>query len=134
MKDQDWTLEELEEKLTLKQIMFIDKFLECGSQMRAYRETFPDANDHTTNYSTYRLMRKPHVKAYLKLRLDELKNERMASIHEVQEFWASTMRNRSLEMRDRLKASELIARSHGVFLDKIEHSGDVSVHVSIEWE
>ena len=40
----------------------------------------------------------------------------LASIEEVQQFWSETMRDKSLPLRDRLKASELHAKATGAFL------------------
>jgi phage terminase small subunit len=33
-----------------------------------------------------------------------------------------------VEPRDRLKASEYIAKTNGAFLDKVEHSGSVTIN------
>lgn len=40
-----------------------------------------------------------------------------------QEFWTKVMNDRWAKMPDRLKASELLGKSEGDFLEKVEHSG-----------
>ena len=59
---------------------------------------------------------KPDIRAYLE-ELQQLGTDsRIATIEEVQQFWTETMRDKSLPLRDRLKASELHAKATGAFL------------------
>ena len=59
---------------------------------------------------------KPDIRAYLEELQQPGTNSRIASIEEVQQFWSETMRDKSLPLRDRLKASELHAKATGAFL------------------
>jgi hypothetical protein len=53
----------------------------------------------------------------------------IASIFEIQEFWTKLVRSNKDENGDyikldaRIRASELLAKNMGMFIDKIEHSG-----------
>lgn len=49
-----------------------------------------------------------------------LESPRIADMEEINAFWTATMRDETAERRDRLKASELRARSMGAFLDRQE--------------
>lgn len=49
-----------------------------------------------------------------------LESPRIADMEEINAFWTETMRDKTAERRDRLKASELRARSMGAFLDRQE--------------
>lgn len=51
---------------------------------------------------------------------------------EVKQFWTETMRNNMYDPKDRLKASELIAKTNGAFIEKVEHSGNVKVFNPLE--
>lgn len=58
---------------------------------------------------------------------------KIASLEERQAFWARVALGLELDQdsnsparRDRLKAYELLARAHGDFLDRAQHSGDDS--------
>ena len=57
----------------------------------------------------------------------------MADMTEVREFWTEAMRNPDNAMKDRLKASEMIARTSGAFLDKVEvkTTGEQTITVTI---
>ena len=63
----------------------------------------------------------------------ELESNRLADITEVREFWTEAMRNPDNSMKDRLKASEMIARTSGAFLDKVEMktTGEQTIIVTI---
>lgn len=49
-----------------------------------------------------------------------LESPRIADMEEINAFWTTVMRDETAERRDRLKASELRARSMGAFLDRQE--------------
>ena len=59
---------------------------------------------------------KPDIVAYIKTLQQPDSDARIASIEEIQLFWTNTMRDTSLPIRDRLKASELHAKAAGAFL------------------
>lgn len=57
---------------------------------------------------------------------------RQAGIDEIRRFWAATMRDDGAELRDRLKASELAARSMGAFVERREVVQEKPFEVSIK--
>jgi len=46
----------------------------------------------------------------------------IADREERQGFWSSVMRDDAQQMRDRLRASDLLAKSSGDFIERHEHS------------
>lgn len=59
---------------------------------------------------------KPDIIEYIKELQQPDHDARIATIDEIQQFWTSTMRDDTLPLRDRLKASELHAKASGAFL------------------
>ena len=57
---------------------------------------------------------------------------RQAGIDEIRRFWAATMRDDAAELQDRLKASELAARSMGAFVERREVVQEKPFEVSIK--
>jgi len=55
----------------------------------------------------------------------------IATREERQAFWTDSMQKSGVEMRDRLKASELLGKSEGDFLDRVEHSGELVLTVTM---
>ena len=63
--------------------------------------------------------------AYIAERDTVLEQPRIADMEEINAFWTGVMRNANEELKDRLKASELRARSAGMFTDKVQISGNL---------
>ena len=49
----------------------------------------------------------------------------IATREERQRFWASTMRSADVPWKDRLRASELLGKSGGDFVERHEHQGEI---------
>jgi phage terminase small subunit len=65
-------------------------------------------------------LKKPEIKEYIAELANPTENKRIANANEIKEFWSSVMREDAEKMNDRLKASELLAKSGGMFIDRVE--------------
>lgn len=76
--------------------------------------------------NTTQILKSKEVQEYLKNLTDEImknyaesvveiKKYKIASIAEIQEFWTEIMNSNREETKDRLKASELLAKANGAF-------------------
>lgn len=111
-------------KLTEKQKRFADYYIETGNATEsAIRAGYSKKTATETGYEN---LRKPHILEYVGERTKKLEDERTANMKEVREFWSVVMRDNHQEMKDRLKASEFIAKTKGAFIDKVEHSGGMN--------
>jgi phage terminase small subunit len=79
-----------------------------------------------------RLLKNVEVSAAIKNRERMESHARIATRQRRQEFWTGVMVNGQAEMKDRLKASELLGKSEGDFLDRVaaKHDGELI----IRWE
>jgi phage terminase small subunit len=68
-------------------------------------------------------LQKPTILQALELLRSEKTNAAIATREERQSFWTSVMRDSGQEMKDRLRAAELLGKAHADFLDRHEHSG-----------
>lgn len=57
----------------------------------------------------------------------------IASREERQAFWTRIMQDAGEETRDRLRASELLGKSNGDFLDRVELGGEGGGPVAFRW-
>lgn len=73
----------------------------------------------------YRLLRKVEIRQAVDAR--SANDPSVADRKARQRFWTSVMNDPDQEMRDRLKASELLGKSEADFTDKVEHSGKVAL-------
>ena len=109
-------LAELENK---KHEMFCREYALTGLATPSYAKVY-GCKTETAEVSSCRLLSNVKVINRIKELGTAVLSDKIANIVEVKEFWTETMRNRSNEIKDRLKASEMIAKSCGAFLEKLE--------------
>lgn len=106
-------------RLTEKQRKFADYYIASGnaeqSAIRAgYSEAYARGNAH-------KLVANSCIKIYVEEMNDKLRSERIADMKEIKEFWTETLRNKDIDLRDRLRASEYIAKTNAAFTVKVEN-------------
>lgn len=116
-------------KLTPKQQKFADYYIASGNATEAALKA--GYSKKTARSIGQENLTKPAIANYIEEMNRQLESERIADMKEVKEFWTETMRNEMVEFKDRLKASEHIAKTNGAFLDKVEHSGIVNSNVDL---
>lgn len=102
--------------LTPKQKAFADYYIQTGNATESARK----AGYKQPHVQGSQNLEKLRVQEYIIERNKVIENERIADMKEVKEFWTYMLRNETSEDKDRLKASEYIAKTNGAFLDKIE--------------
>lgn len=55
-----------------------------------------------------------------------IKSEKIKTVAEIQEWWAEMMDDVEAENKDRIKCSELLAKSQGAFIEKLEVDGQIN--------
>lgn len=118
--------------LTEKQKRFADYYIETGNATEAYRRAGYTSKGKAAEANASRLIRNDKVQKYIDERNSALESDRIASMKEVKEFWSEIMRSELQETKDRLKASEMIAKTNAAFIDKIEHSGETTQNIKNE--
>jgi phage terminase small subunit len=115
-------------ELTQKQKAFADEYIKTGNATQSYK-TIYKCSDKISNASGPRLLVNVSIKKYIDEVNQKLDNGKIADMKEVKEFWTQVMRSKEVEPKDRIKASELIGKTNGAFIDKIELSGAVEIKV-----
>ena len=74
------------------------------------------------------IMCRPHVIKAIQERevTNDLFKPLIASREELQVFWTTIMRDEENGLKDRMKASEYLGKSFGMFVDKVEQKNTVS--------
>ncbi|WP_018659897.1 terminase small subunit [Allofustis seminis] len=116
-------------KLTARQKRFADEYIITGNITQAainagYSKKYADRQG-------YRLLGIVGMQDYIEERNKLLDAEKIADMQEVKEFWTNVVRDDENTLNERIKASELIAKTYGAFLDQVEQTGDVDIR--IEW-
>lgn len=113
--------------LTNNQEKFVQCLIRGLSQRQAYYQAYPKSkswNENSVDNKASVLWRNAKVRA----RYDELnkklvekeENNTIYSAKQLREFWTKILCDDESDMRNRLKASELLAKSQGVFIEKRE--------------
>lgn len=112
--------------MTPKQKLFADEYIKSSNPAEAYM----------TAYSSVKIYEKALLYAQKLLKNDEVKNYihnntiyNSADVNEVKKFWTEILRNKDEKLSDRMKASEFIARSNGLFIDKFEVKDAMTVKI-----
>lgn len=113
--------------INAKQKLFADYYIQTGNAVESAIKAGYSVN--YANAQSYRLL--DIVGDYIKEKNKALESHTIADMQEVKEFWTNALRDDEIEFKDRLKASEFIAKTNGAFIDKLEHSGNINSDVEI---
>lgn len=130
--------------LTPKQKKFADEYIKTGnateSYMRVYKCKTPIAEA-----SSSRLLRNVKVANYIQERNAKLDKATIADMVEIKEFWTKVFRdgtttteydgeqiNTIVDIKDRLKASEYIAKTNAAFIEKVDLRADITATITLE--
>ena len=83
------------------------------------------------NHHTIGAQNLAKLSKYISDRDELLDRARVADMAEINAFWSDTMRNDKADIKDRLKASELRARSIGAFIERREIVGAQTITVKL---
>lgn len=111
-------------KLTPKQQAFADYYIQTGNATEAAIKA--GYSKKTARMTGCENLTKPYIITYIEEKQKEIEDERTADMVEVRVFWTESMRNPENRLKDRLKASELIAKTSGAFLEKIQVDGSLN--------
>ena len=110
-------------KFTAKQQRFID-FYDGNATKAAKKAGFANPRRQGN-----RLLTKVDILSAIQEREKKRTKGPIATREERQEFWTKAMRNTDIDIKDRLKSSELMGKSEADFTEKIEQSGDLVVKI-----
>jgi phage terminase small subunit len=102
-------------KLTTKQKIFV----ECYSGNATEAALKAGYSKKTAAFIGAENLRKPQIIEAISSREKKISSVRIADRQERQSFWTSVLRDSEEDMKNRLKAAELLGRSEGDFLDRI---------------
>lgn len=115
------------DKLTAKQRAWIDYYKQGKTAAEAARLAGYRGNNSDVIGSQNLLK----LGKYVADRDELLDRARVADMAEINEFWSDTMRDNTADIKDRLKASELRARSIGAFIERREIVGAQTITVKL---
>ncbi|MCP3065813.1 terminase small subunit [Myxococcus sp. K38C18041901] len=113
--------DESSRSLTPKQRRFAELY--AGNGTEAARLAGYAGRDNVLAQTARGLLRNPHIRALIAEREGKEVGPHIATREQRQAFWTRTMEDTEEDMPQRLKASELLAKSQGDFLERVELAG-----------
>lgn len=110
-------------KLNARQKAFCEFYVASGNATESAVKA--GYSKRTARSIGQRLLTNVDIQNYIEELNKKVKDNRIADIKEVKEFWTEVLRNKNQKIQDRLKASEYIAKTNGAFLDKVEVKGEI---------
>jgi phage terminase small subunit len=112
--------------LTPKQKQFAEEYVKTGLANEAYMTVY-GCKERVAAANSSRTLTKANVREYIEALNKAILTPKIADMIEVKEFWTQTLRNEEIDRKDRLKASEYIAKTNAAFIEKIDHSGKIEL-------
>ena len=110
------------DKLTPKQQRWIDEYIKCDDYTTASRNAgYTGSNTTLKNMGYQNSIKFKELLDARRLELSEkINNKNIADLEDIFEFWTKTFKDPKEDTRDRIKASELLAKAKGGFVEKKE--------------
>ena len=120
------------DELTEKQKRFIDYYIETSNAAESARRA--GYSEKTADRIGHENLKK--LEKYIQERLEELKDDRIASAKEVLQYFTTIMRDKKEDTNDRTKCAELLGKKHGIFKDdsKIDPDKPFEVNITVKKE
>lgn len=116
-------------KLTPKQQLFCDEYLiDLNATQAAIRAGYSERSAKEIGATN---LTKHNVKNYIEERLKAKEPSLIASQDELLAFITSAIRGEEYEMKDRLKAADMLSKIHGLYSEtrNMNHSGNVGIQI-----
>mgnify|MGYP002856088713 FL=1 len=111
--------------MTPKQERFVAEYLvDCNATAAAIRAGYSRKSASAIGNEN---LRKPEILEAIKKALEEKNAALIASREERQKFWTETLRDVEEDMKNRLRASELLAKSECDFTERREVQAEINV-------
>lgn len=119
-------------KLNARDKKFADEYIRTGKIIEsAIKAGFAEstARDRVAEwFSPNSKSAKTSVLEYINEINKKIEKEKIADAKEIQEFWTKTFRGEEVEMKDRIKTSELLAKVQGAFIENINLTGNIKTN------
>ena len=102
--------------LNHKQQLFVLEYQKCLNATKAAKAA--GYSPKTAGSIGFELLKKPEIQQALQHGLQERSNSLIADVSRIQEFWTQTMDDSDADLKHRLRASELLAKSLGMFIEQ----------------
>lgn len=114
--------------MNTRQIKFCQLYASTGNATMSYKKAgYKSKNPKSDEANASRLIRNDKIASYLKELSKKTESSSIMTIKEVKEFWTKIAQSDEEKMLHRIKATELLVKSEGGFLDVQRVEGEITV-------
>lgn len=113
---------------------FVEEYMIDGNAQNAYLRVYPEATLSSAREAGSRLLRRNDISMELEKNQDERMKNIMWSVEDILQQIKDIAQSDDSSTHEKLKALELGAKSLGLFREKVEHSGNISIVLDKEIE
>ena len=113
---------------------FVEEYMIDGNGQNAYLRVYPEATLSSAREAGSRLLRRTDISMELEKNQDERMKNIMWSVEDILQQSKDIAQSDDSSTHEKLKALELGAKSLGLFREKVEHSGNISIVLDKEIE
>jgi phage terminase small subunit len=117
------------QKLNQGQKAFVQHYKASGNATQAARAAGYKGSDETVAVTGSRMLKLAKVQRALAEVTKKDEDKRIATAEQIQQLWTEVLNNPKVSLGDRLKASELLAKTQGQFIKRVQNDGKVTVVV-----
>ena len=117
--------------MTEKQKLFCSYYIQTLNASESYRRAYPGASDRTCGENGFKLLKKTEIREFIDSHMQKKISDAIASEDEVLETITSILRDKKVKASDRLKASELLGKRYGSWVDRVEVKDNSNVTINI---
>lgn len=115
-------------ELTPLQQKFVDFYLQTGNGTQSvvlagYKAAQPDKMSNLLLKKSCIVNYIEKKKKTIESRIRSSEEHKIATTMDIKAFWSSVMMDTKQEMKDRLKAAELMAKTYGLFINRVQVFG-----------
>ena len=118
-------------KLTPKQALFIDHYIETLNATEAYVRAFSPKNRDSARVQGSLLLTNLDIQTEIEKRMEEIREPIIASAQEVLTFLTDMMHNKKAKDTDRIKSAELLGKRYALFTERIDLNQSVEVEINL---
>ena len=113
---------------------FIQEYMIDSNGQNAYLRVYPEVTVSSAKEAASRLLKRTDIRMELEKLQDERMKNIMWSVEDILQQIKDIAQSEDSSTHEKLKALELGAKSLGLFREKVEHSGNISIVLDKEIE
>ncbi len=123
MQNRQQKVQKREKRLTKAQEDFVQGIIQGLSQRQAYYKAYPNSKkwaDNSVDSKACCLYNSDKIQKRLKEFNEKVESQTIYNAQQLREFWTNILLDVDSGLSNRLKASELLGKSQGIFVEKRE--------------